>query len=212
MTSPAMKGHPVKRLVMLPSALLVLAVLAGCAPAQPSPAVSSSSAPSAAGPAGISPSPVGTIRETRPQAPAESAVPVPATHAAAKDAARAVAVQAMILFARPGVEPGRWLEELRPVATAEFMKDNAAVNPRFVGASSVREAGDWVMDPANLYTVQVPVTTDGGVFTVQLHRNGAQAPWLVRYIIPPTLRGSQWGPASPPPQQAEQHTSCTTTE
>ncbi|MFK4299167.1 hypothetical protein ABH924_004348 [Arthrobacter sp. GAS37] len=197
--APVVGGRtPAVRLFALaPAALLVLAALAGCAATPPSPPTQTASSMAASSPAvsatasATASRPGGSINEKSPQAPAESSVPAPATDAAAKDAAKAAAVQVMILYARPYLDPGRWLDELRPVATAGFIKENASVNPRFVGASSVRGAGDWVMDPGNLYTVQVPVTTDGGVFIVQLHRNGATAPWLVRYVIPPTLRSLQ---------------------
>lgn len=123
-----------------------------------------------------------------PQAPANTAVPTPDTGQLAQDAAESLAVKVMTLFARPALDRATWLADLKPVATKAFMTENAQINPKFVGVTTVSSAGNWTMDPANPYTVQVPVTTDGGVFTVELHRTGASAPWLLRYVIVPTLR------------------------
>lgn len=162
--------------------------LAACAtpPITPTTATAPSVAPVASSNASASGGVVGF--GTGPQAPAATAIPTADTGPTAHAAAQERALEVMELFARPMLSAQRWLADLKPVSTVEFIKENAHIDPKNVPVFTVQTVGEWSMNPGNPYTVQVPVTTTTGVYTVQLHRAGAQAPWLVRYIFPPTLR------------------------
>ena len=101
-----------------------------------------------------------------------------------KDAALAVADQAMSLYARPTVPAAQWLAELKPLMTAQAAADYAYVDPAQIPIST-HGTGELVIDEGNGYAASARFGTPDGTYVLALHRGGAGEAFKVVRFTPP---------------------------
>lgn len=157
-------------------------------------ATTESASTATAAAAAPSPSPVGPQQWSEPpnppsgqavREPAPAEVSTPAWTAQDRAAAVKSAVTAMRLYARPQVPTAQWRANLDAVATDEFRADYAHVDPRYIPIHRPASTGTLHASGDNGYGATVSVATDHGVYTVQVLRSAAAAPWRVNTITPP---------------------------
>lgn len=167
-----------KSLTLFAAALLCVS----CAPAGDT---------TAASPTITAPSPSASVflsADGGPQAPGST---VPATlgiawDQASRDAAVELAQDAMVDFARPGVDEKQWANDVARWLTPQATVDYSFVDPSTIPASNVTGPATLAVDEANGFGVTATVPTNAGVYSLQLLRTDKTAPWKVNRFTPPS--------------------------
>jgi hypothetical protein len=153
-----------------------LAALTGCAVTAPTPVSSAVNAtpslPSHLAPEAVSSS--ASVPHDADQPPTSPEVGAEAT---------SIAIAAVTTFCRPALDRETWINDLYPFLSQTAAVAYGTVNPARVPCTVV--TGDArVWDGDGTFTVRVLVPTDGGDYSVYVHRPEATDPWLVEQVVP----------------------------
>ena len=132
--------------------------------------------------------PVSLSADGAPQAPGSTVSPTTgiAWDQASKDEAVKVAQDAMVDFARPDLDEEQWANDLAGWLTPQATADYSSVDPANIPASTVTGPATLTVDEANGFGVTAAVSTNAGIYTLQLLRTGKDAPWKVNRLTPPS--------------------------
>ncbi|RFA06811.1 hypothetical protein B7R21_18360 [Subtercola boreus] len=89
----------------------------------------------------------------------------------------------MTAFCRPALDRQTWINDLYPFLSQTAAVAYGTVNPARVPCTTVT-GGARVRDGDGAFTIRVIVPTDGGDYSVFVHRPEVTDPWLVEQIIP----------------------------
>ena len=137
------------------------------------------------------PSPTSTYTPTHsvgegPQAPTTRAVPPhPTWLPRDQEAAKEVALSAMIDFARPDMDKTEWANDFARWLTPKAIADYSAVDPANIPVTEVTGPATLTINESNGFGTTASVPTDIGTYTVQLLRQGQNEPWKVNRLTPP---------------------------
>lgn len=109
----------------------------------------------------------------------------PTWDGAAQVAAQQVAGDAMRAFARPGLAPDVWYEELAGHLTAAGQQAFYGTDPALIPAAAVTGEPSAAPLAGTALLARALVPTDAGTYDVLLAREHGEAPWLVERITPP---------------------------
>jgi hypothetical protein len=133
---------------------------------------SESQGPSHSAPASVSPS--ASVPHDADQPSASPEVGAEAT---------TIATAVVKAFCRPALDRETWINDLYPFLSQTAAVTYGTVNPARVPCTIVT-GGARVRDGDGAFTIRVIVPTDGGDYSVYVHRPEVTDPWLVEQVIP----------------------------
>lgn len=93
-----------------------------------------------------------------------------------------IATEVATAFCRPSLDRQTWINGLYPFLSQTAAVAYQTVNPARVPCSAV--TGDaWVRDSDGSFTTRVIVPTNGGEYSVYVHRPAVTDPWLVEQVV-----------------------------
>ncbi|RFA17746.1 hypothetical protein B7R25_16670 [Subtercola boreus] len=107
----------------------------------------------------------------------------PSASPAVADEATTIATSVVTAFCRPTLDFQTWINGLYPYLSQTAAVAYETVNPARVPCTAVTGAAR-VRDGDGTFTVRVIVPTNGGDYSVYVHRTEVTGPWLVEQITP----------------------------